>query len=216
MKRKVLIVTILLGLCTIGKAQQTADTTATVLQPPVPMSYAMTPYHYYGWGLHKGLNVQLGLSAFATFGKNVPHRGGFTQSLSATYLTPLTKNNKLWLAAGGYVQNINWGSDSYRDGALYAALGYRFNEHWEAWVYAKKNIANNYGNRYSSFYHPGYWYHGPMGGMGMFTGGADVVGAAVKYNINPNISIQVNVEGAHYNNKDFQYFDQYNHPLSKP
>ena len=61
----------------------------------------------YGWGLHKGLNLSVDLSAFATFGKNVPHRGGFTQTIDATYLTPLAKDNKLWLALGTYINNVN-------------------------------------------------------------------------------------------------------------
>lgn len=88
----------------------------------------------YGWGLHKGLNLSVDLSAFATFGKNVPHRGGFTQTIDATYLTPLTKDNKLWLALGTYINNVNYGGDSYHDGGVYGILGYQFNEHWEAYV----------------------------------------------------------------------------------
>ena len=65
----------------------------------------------YGWGLHKGLNLSIDLSVFATFGKNAPHWGGFTQTINATYLTPLTKDNKLWMALGTYINNINYGSD---------------------------------------------------------------------------------------------------------
>lgn len=46
----------------------------------------------YGYGLHRGLNVSLGASAFATFGKGLPHKGGFSQNINATYLAPLSKD----------------------------------------------------------------------------------------------------------------------------
>lgn len=180
---------------------------------------SMMPFSTYGYGLHRGLNVSLDLSAFATFGKNLPHKGGFSQNINATYLAPLTKDGKLWIAGGGYFNNTLWGSDSYRDVGLYAILGYRFNEHWEAYVYGQLSINNNY-NRYTSRYmgYPYYeWYGWPsMGvmpmGYGVGTAGANVIGAGVKYNVNKNFSIGLNVEGIWYNNKTPVYFDQYNYP----
>ena len=57
----------------------------------------------YGYGLHKGLNVSLGASAFATFGKGLPHKGGFSQNINATYLAPLSKDGKLWIAGGAII-----------------------------------------------------------------------------------------------------------------
>ena len=66
---------------------------------------SMMPFSTYGYGLHRGLNVSLDLSAFATFGKNLPHKGGFSQNINATYLAPLTKDGKLWIAGGGYFNN---------------------------------------------------------------------------------------------------------------
>lgn len=179
---------------------------------------SMMPFSTYGYGLHRGLNVSLDLSAFATFGKNLPHKGGFSQNINATYLAPLTKDGKLWIAGGGYFNNTFWGSDSYRDVGLYAILGYRFNEHWEAYVYGQLSINNNY-NRYTSRY-MGYPYYGwgwpatgvmPLG-YGMGAAGANVLGAGVKYNVNKNFSIGLNVEGIWYNNKTPVYFDQYNYP----
>ena len=80
------------------------------------LTYGIAPT--YGYGLHKGLNLSLGASAFATFGKNLPHKGGFSQNINATYLAPLTKDGKLWIAGGGYFNNTFWGSDSYRDVGL--------------------------------------------------------------------------------------------------
>lgn len=179
---------------------------------------SMMPFCTYGYGLHRGLNVSLDLSAFATFGKNLPHKGGFSQNINATYLAPLTKDGKLWIAGGGYFNNTFWGSDSYRDVGLYAILGYRFNEHWEAYVYGQLSVNNNY-SRYGSLYrsYPYYGWGWPATGVmplgyGMGAAGANVLGAGVKYNVNKNFSIGLNVEGIWYNNKTPVYFDQYNYP----
>ncbi len=203
----------------------------TYRQNPVgDLTYALAPT--YGLGLHQGLNVSLGASAFATFGKNLPHKGGFSQSINATYLAPLTKDGKLWIAAGGYLNNTFWGSDSYRDAGLYAIMGYRFNEHWEAYVYGQLSVANNYGSiygpyggygpygygRYGMGCYPGMWGMGgtmPFG-YGMGTPGANVLGAGVRYNVNKNFSIGINVEGVWYNNKGMDYFDRYNYPNPNP
>lgn len=190
------------------------------------LTYSLAPT--YGYGLHKGLNVSIGASAFATFGKGLPHKGGFSQNINATYLAPLTKDGKLWIAGGGYFNNTFWGSDSYRDVGLYALMGYKFNEHWEAYVYGQLSISNNYSslyNRYARYspygygrygmgYYPGLWGMGstmPFGyGMGM--PGANVLGAGVKYNVNKNFSIGFNIEGVWYDNKSLDYFDRYNYP----
>lgn len=179
---------------------------------------SMMPLSTYGYGLHRGLNVSLDLSAFATFGKNLPHKGGFSQNINATYLAPLTKDGKLWIAGGGYFNNTFWGSDSYRDVGLYAILGYRFNEHWEAYVYGQLSVSNNY-SRYGNLYrsYPYYGWGWPVTGVmplgyGMGAAGANVLGAGVKYNVNKNFSIGLNVEGIWYNNKTPVYFDQYNYP----
>lgn len=165
--------------------------------------------------LHQGLNVSLGLSAFATFGKNAPHHGGFTQDISLTYLTPLTKDGKLWMAAGGYLCNMNWGGDSYHTAALHAMLGYRFDEHWEAYIYGQLNVDNNYANyygypydRYGLWYSPLSWNY-PM----RLSAGANVIGAGVRYHVNKNFSFGINIEGAWYDNKTPSYHGKYNYPI---
>ena len=190
------------------------------------LTYSLAPT--YGYGLHKGLNLSLGASAFATFGKNLPHKGGFSQNINATYLAPLSKNGKLWIAGGGYFNNTFWGSDSYRDVGIYAIMGYKFNEHWEAYVYGQLSISNNYDNLYSRYagygpygygryglgYGPGMWGMGgtmPFG-YGMGVPGANVLGVGVKYNVNKSFSIGFNIEGVWYNNKGVDYFDRYNYP----
>ena len=205
-----------------GQPQQIAFTGNTSDAVPTPPLYT-SRFNDYGWGLHEGLNVSAGLSAFATFGKQVPHRGGFSQNLSATYLATLSKNRKLWVAAGGTLRNTNWGSDNYRDALLYAALGYRFNDHWEAWVYGQKSIANSGTGVFASPYgvYPGLGYgfypglYSSFYGGGLGFPGADMVGAAVKYSVNPHFSFQLNVETAWYRRPAFQYFDQYNYPAPR-
>lgn len=183
----------------------------------------------YGWGLHKGLNLSVDLSVFATFGKHAPHWGGFTQTINATYLTPLTKDNKLWMALGTYLNNINYGGDNFRDGGVYGILGYQFDEHWEAYVYGQVSVANNYNsiyNRYAGYgpyrygrygMYPGIWGMGVMpGGYGMGAAGANVLGAGVRYT-NKNFSIGVSVEGNWYNTpKTPTYYKQYDYPVSEP
>ena len=130
-------------------------------------------------------------------------------------MAPLSRDGKLWIAGGGYFNNTFWGSDSYRDVGLYALLGYRFNEHWEAYVYGQLSINNNY-NRYMSYPYYGFYGWPTMGvmpmGYGMGAAGANVLGAGVKYHVNKNFSIGLNVEGIWYNNKTPAYFDQYNYP----
>lgn len=153
---------------------------------------------FYGGQMHQGLNVALGASAFITTGKNVPHRGGFTQSVDMAWLQPLTRNKKLWLSAGGYLYNMYWGGDNYHDAGLHGVLGYTFNEHWEAFAYGKVTLANNYKRlglyspfRYGLFSPAGY---SPLYGTSWFDAGANILGAGVRYNVNKNLSFQISVQ----------------------
>lgn len=190
-----------------------------------PADQERSPFDYgYGWGLHKGINLSVDLSAFATFGKNVPHRGGFAQTIDATYLVPVTKDNKLWMALGAYVNNVNYGGDSYRDGGVYGMLGYKINSHWDAYVYGQLSIANNYSSLYGRY--PGHWggwgygmYPWGMGrgimpcGYGMGVPGANVLGAGIRYtNTRKTFSLGINIEGVWYNNTP-TYSRQYDYPV---
>ena len=129
------------------------------------------------WNLHKGLNLNFGASVFAQFGKHAHHGAGFAQSLSAMYAVPLT--HKLTLAVGGYFSNIYWTHNNYGDAGLNAVLGYQLNEHWETYIYAQKSLVKNRFIPYSIY---------DMNALG------DRIGAAVKYNFNPYISLQISVE----------------------
>lgn len=129
------------------------------------------------WDLHEGLNLNLGLSVFAQFGKHSYGGVGFTQDISALYVKPIS--NRLSLAVGGYLSNINWARNAYRDAGLSAIVGYRFDEHWEAFIYGQKSLADK---RRMPFC---LWDMQELG---------DRIGASVRYNVNPTMSIEVSVE----------------------
>lgn len=162
-----------------GEPMQATDS----LHLPVLDSFGRTyinmyPYSWYGlydWQLHKGLNLNLGASVFASFGDS-PWKGvGFTQSMAAMYAVPLT--GKLSLAVGGYINNIYWSRDAYHDAGLNAVLGYKFDEHWEGYLFGQKSLVA------TRMPLPLY----DIGNIG------DRIGAAIRYNFNPNFSIQVSV-----------------------
>ncbi|MCD8202503.1 MAG: hypothetical protein LUD48_02530 [Prevotella sp.] len=140
--------------------------------------YPMNWDGWYDWELHKGLNVNIGVSAFASFGKS-PWRGtGFGQSISMMYAEPIT--DKLSIAVGGYLDNLYWSHDSYRDAGINAVIGYKFDEHWEGYIYGQKSLVN------SRMPMPFY----DISNIG------DRIGAAIKYNFNPSFSIQISVENS--------------------
>ena len=179
-------------------------------QPETIGRYPMALYGWNSWGLHRGLNVQIGASVFAQFGKGAHSGAGFQQNIALMYATPV--NDKLSIAVGGYLNNINYAGGNWRDAGLSAVVGYRFNEHWEAYVYGQKSITNNISNRLRYSMYDGYYggYYGPgLGGFGGFSRNSfgmpaysvydmsnmgDRIGATVRYNFNNNMSIEVSVE----------------------
>ncbi len=130
------------------------------------------------WGLHEGLNVSLGASVFAQFGKNARRGAGFSQQIALQYAEPIT--DKLSFALGGYLTNVRWQHESFRDVGLTAILGYQFNERWEAYVYGQKSLMQ------TDNYMPRSLYELEQLG--------DRIGAAVKYNFSPSFSLQLGVE----------------------
>lgn len=153
----------------------------------------MYPYlwgSYGNWDLHRGLNMNLGASVFASFGKNAYHGTGFEQDITLMYAQPVTDH--LSLAIGGYLNNLYWAHDTYRSAGLNAVLGYRFDEHWEAYLYAQKALVKPSGIRH------GFWGRGmplPLYDIGNI---GDRIGFAVKYNFSPSFSVQLNVEKHDY------------------
>ena len=138
--------------------------------------YPLSWDEWCGWGLHKGLNVSIGASVFGEVGKHTRHGVGFAQSLSALYVAPLT--DRLSLAVGGYMNNVYWAHSNYREAGVSALLNYRFDEHWEAFVYGKKSLLND-----RLVPRPLYDMHA----LG------DVVGGGVRYNFSPSFSVEVSV-----------------------
>ena len=145
------------------------------------MNYGYYPYYFGGawsnWRLHEGLNLSLGASIFSQFGKHAYGGVGFSQNLSVQYATALT--SRLSIAVGGYLENMYWANTTFRDAGMTAVLGYKFNEQWEGYVYGQKSIVTNA---------PIPYYLQDLNEMG------DRIGAALRYNITPNISVQMSVE----------------------
>lgn len=133
---------------------------------------------WYDWQLHRGLNVSLGASVFAQWGKGAWYKGaGFNQRISMMYAQPLS--DRLTLAVGGYFSNTSWAHDAWRNAGVTALLGYRFSDRWEAYVYAQKSLVEN---RLMPL--PLY----DLNSLG------DRIGAAVRYNVSPSFSVQVSLE----------------------
>ena len=141
----------------------------------------MYPFYLNGlgqWDLHSGLNVSLSASVFTSFGKSRYGGSGFSQNISAMYAVPVT--DRLSLAVGGYFTNTIFGHNSFRDAGLSAVLGYRFNDHWEAFVYGQKSLIDK------KMPLPFYYYMNNVG---------DRIGAAVRYSPNHSFSVTVSFEG---------------------
>jgi len=173
-----------------------------------------TYYHpYWGaywepsWRLHKGLNVNVGASVFASSGSG--HSGaGFSQDISLMYVTNLSK--KATLAVGGYFNNVTWDGTNYTTAGVSALFGYRFNEHWSAYAFVQKamnsgNIVPAYGPYYGSMgygygYPYGMGYAGCYGGYGSAFYGRDAsrymdrIGGGVRYEWGENNFVQIQVE----------------------
>ena len=203
MNHKILLIT-LLALATTAKGQETVETSSmgigqetveaspalavdTTLHLPVLNSLGQVPYMsmwpmshsflgYGDWLLHSGMNLSVGASVFASFGKHAPKGAGFAQDIVGMYAVPIT--SKLSMAAGGYFLNADWGGMNMRDAGASGVLGYQFNEHWEGYLYGQKSLVEQRTP----------WPLYPMQEVG------DRIGAAIKYNITPNFSINISVE----------------------
>jgi hypothetical protein len=144
---------------------------------------------YWGWELHEGLNMNVSLSAFTSFGKN--KYSGTAERISAMYAKPI--NNKLSFAIGGYFSNINSGIGSFREAGVTAILDYRFNDHWEAYVFGQKSLVNKYDYRFRYGLHaPNYYMFSPFDNIG------DRIGAGVRYNFNESSYIELQLDWTNY------------------
>lgn len=180
--------------------------------------YYYNPWYYgYGagfdtWRLHKGLNVNIGASVFANFGKGMGGNGaGFSQDITLMYVDNLSK--KATLAIGGYINNLTYGGTHYTTGGINALFAYRWDEHWSAYAYVQKAINSDHVLPYCGYGNAaiGYPYWGGYGWAGYgyrpfgyapasaYYRAMDRIGGGVTYQWgerNQN-SITVNVEMLH-------------------
>lgn len=168
---------------------------------PINYHYYMHPWYSYRsmgmiggmpyWGLHDGLNVTLGASVFAEFGKGARKGAGFSEQIALTYAHHFAlKGGDVVYADGGrkgftfvggaYFNNIDYAHTNYRDAGLYGELSYRFDEHWEAAIYGQKSFMDRNMMMPPSLY--------DMERLG------DRIGASVRYNFSPSFSMQLSVE----------------------
>ena len=148
------------------------------------------------WSLHEGLNMNLGTSVFGSWGGSKYLGTGFTQDISMMYAVPLS--SKLSLAVGGYFSNMFFAHDSYRSAGLSGVLSYRFNDHWEAYVYGQKSLVET--SRQI-----------PLWGLGNY---GDRIGAGVIYHVDPTLSFEVNVEYMHLPDRFAHKYYDYRSPLT--
>ena len=149
--------------------------------------FSLSPYwfgRWDNWQLHSGLNVSLGASVSAQFGKHDRSGVGFGQSISAMYAMPLSERASL--AVGGYFNNLSWGRDNFREAGLSAVFGYQSPLPLYSCMYSLGGLHNGWGDR---------------------------IGAAVRYNFNPSFSIEVSLEKQWLPNPDNLYYGRYNYPV---
>ncbi len=138
--------------------------------------YAMSPFHtgLDGWQLHRGLNGSLSFAGI--FGLGHKSGSGFANTVSLMYADTL--NSRLSYAVGGYLSRLDWRGHPTTDGGLSAMLSYRFDDHWEATVFAQKSLLSE-----RSMMLP-YYMRQDIG---------DRIGAELRYSVNPTFSFSVGV-----------------------
>lgn len=172
-----------LGICYAGEA----------LKPLPYVGFMPTMWNgWSAWPLHPGINVTLGASVFAQFGKNARHGAGFTQDIALMYAAPLAKN--LGLVVGAYGGSTQWAHTAYQRVGLAGALSWKIDERWEASLYGQKHIAGN-GLPYAA----GLWARSPFMPLRPYDpcyddATADRIGAALRYNVTPALSFTISVE----------------------
>lgn len=171
--------------CACAEAQEQNDVLmpdTTFSLPPLTYRGTIATYPYLGgftglanWDLHPGLNASLSASAIFGLGRN--SSSGFANSVAVMYAGQLMP--KLSFSIGGYSSFLDYGRHQMKDAGFSAMLNYRFDEHWEAAVFAQKSVMQ------PRMPMQNMWWLGADFG--------DKIGAMVKYNINPHFSVQLSV-----------------------
>ena len=145
------------------------------------------------WNLHEGFNAQLGMSLMAGLGKHAPSGVGFGQTANLAYAMPLGKGFSV--AAGLYLQNMDWGAYSQRDVGLSAVLGYQINDIVSVYAYGTKSfMPNREPSVMASPFYPDNF--------------RDRIGAMAEFKIGENAKISVSVERSSFNASPFPFCDQ--------
>jgi hypothetical protein len=160
------------------------------------------------------LHGSVGLSVMAGFGKGAPKGAGFAQDINLDYTMPLGKRG--WLTVGGYMNHLNWSGMNSTSAGLYGELGYQFDDHWSAYIYGQKSLANSgYSYPYYGGYYGGYYGYGYNGYYGYgYPGGywnADRIGAALRWTPNKNVMLQISVEKEWMPKQDNSYYRRYDY-----
>lgn len=158
------------------------------------------------------LHGSVSLSVIAGFGKGAPKGAGFAQDINLDYTTYLGK--RTWLTVGGYMSHLNWSGINTTSAGIYGALGYDINEHFTAYVYGQKSLANTGmgGYGYPAYY--GYWGFpgtGMRNGYGLYNPFADRLGAALRWTPSRTLSIEVSVEKDWMPHNNHGYNRQYDY-----
>lgn len=149
--------------------------------PPLTMRGTIAHYPYYNgvmgfydWELHPGLNASLSASAIFGLGSNAG--SGFANSIALAYANSITP--KLSFSIGGYSSYLDYSNHVMKDAGLTAMLNYRFDEHWEAALFAQKSIVQ------PRIVMPNLYWMSDIG---------DKIGASVRYHFNPQFSVGLSV-----------------------
>lgn len=156
------------------------------------------------------LHGSVGISVMAGLGRGTPKGAGFAQDINLDYNMPL--GSRGWLTVGGYMNHLNWSGMNTTSAGLYGELGYQFDDHWSAYIYGQKSLANSgcsnwYGYPYYADYYGGY------NGWGYPSGywNADRLGAAVRWTPNKNVMLQISVEKGWMPRQDNFYSRRYDY-----
>ena len=150
-------------------------------------------YPLSSWYMHPGLNATLSASVIVS-----PRSGsGFSNSLSIAYADSIM--SRLTYAVGGYVRHMSWQGRSFSDAGLTAMLNYRFDEHWEATLFAQKSIVEP---------------RTPMMPFWMREEVADKIGAEVRYHFSPSFSLGVSMWKVAYPQQPFPLMSGHHPPAA--
>ena len=163
------------------------DTLSVPLQSPVVFSSPLHPFGMYGitpfnygyatWELHKGFNASIGLNVTFSPSRYAPSGVGFGQDAAFMYALPV--NDRLSVAGGLYLTNMDWGFLRYRNVGIAGVAAYRLTDKISVYAYGNKSFMPN---------RMPYMYPLPN-----YT--PDRLGGMINFKLGESSSISIGVEG---------------------